>query len=61
MSLAVEFSLSTLYRYVMHYVDIAVFYSVLVHIVIRHSAFLIFLKMFALSDEALIPATCPNA
>lgn len=47
----------------MHYVDIAVFffYCVLVPFVIRHSAFLIFLKMFALSDEALISATCPNA
>lgn len=45
----------------MCYVDIAVFYCVRVHFVIRHSAFLIFLKMFALSDEALISATWPNA
>lgn len=45
----------------MHCVDIAVFYCVPVRFVIRHSAFLIFLKMFALSDKALISATCPNA
>lgn len=45
----------------MHYIDIGIFYGVLVHFVIRHSAFLIFLKMFSLSDEALISATCPNA
>lgn len=60
MSFALVFSMFTLYV-VMHCADIAVFYCAPLGFVIRYSACLIFLKMFALSDKALISATCPNA